>query len=757
MSTTKKLSHTETVPEEEIIVPDEGKTDVLYTPPETNPSTIGSLTANPQTGSTEVKAPMSAVDYATFLRDESIKQAEEQRKAAIEASELSRKRTIADANSSYQKSLATYGQNAEKLASMGLSGSGYGEYLTSGAYAQNRSAVQSANAQHLATEKDALYREGQAKLEANSKYYSDMLGIQADQNNAYSNLMNSALSGASIESIMASGQWGTITSDQQKQITNVALTNSYKIRIDGGESMDDIMNDPNFYTLSQDAQNQIKNYYDDKQKGLAAENLNAYTNFITLLKNGTPFESLAGMVGYNLMDENQIAEFERIDASNRSKDAYNKALQLIDAGKSLEEIQGDESIWGNLLPEDAAEIEKLAKDSDKASGGEQIDSMIVGGYNWDDIMESDAYKNASETDQALYKKLYEANLNAEYKDLRLRARDGDESVFDDADYARLTDTQKSTVKDDYDLYKSKYNVEIEENKQAVEQVVKTFDDLNNEIINGDIDNLNDLRNDDGYKARSETQKKKLDNIMYTQIADRLYENQYDDFITSLDEYAIEMDCREEDKAKIMEAWQNINLENLIEASKANGEMLSLVDVDELINGDEGYLPENAIEILQSEGLISDEYSSVSDLKTDYLNNDITAEEFLSEFGDVEYGGEDIKGITFDASDENAILYPTYKIKIGDKEFSLNLYSTHYFDVKADGNYTSNQRKENQTTVRKLNEISTGSKSEYPSSSTFAVYNNELYIYNSSKGKWGKAKTPIGGNMDDVIATIAATL
>lgn len=751
MSTTKKL------PEEEIIVPDEGKTDVLYTPHETNTSTSGSLTANPQTGSTEVKAPMSAVDYATFLRDESIKQAEEQRKAAIEASELSRKRTIADANSSYQKSIATYGQNAEKLASMGLSGSGYGEYLTSGAYAQNRSAVQSANAQHLATEKDALYREGQAKLEANSKYYSDMLGIQVDQNNAYSNLMNSALSGASIESIMANGQWGTITSDQQKQITNVALTNSYKIRIDGGESMDAIMKDPNFYTLSQDAQNQIKNYYDDKQKGLATEKLNAYTNFITLLKNGTPFESLAGMVGYNLMDENQIAEFERIDASNRSEDAYNKALQLIAAETPLKEIQGDESIWGNLLPEDAAAIEKLAKDSEKASGGEQIDSMIKGGYNWDDIMESDAYKNASDIDKASYKIAYEDNLNEEYNDLRTRARGGDTSVFDDADYARLTDAQKSTVESDYNLYKSEYDAEINENKQDVEQVVKTFNDLYNEIINDDIDNLNDLRNDDAYKGASETQKKKLDNIMYARIAERLYSDKLMTFVNSLMDYSYEKDYSTEDTTNIMIAWQNINLDNLISAAKESGERLSIAEVEDLIkSGNKGYLPDNAIEILQSEGLLSDKYSSASDLKSDYLNNDITAEEFLSEFGDVEYGGEDIKGITFDASDEDSILYPTYKITIGDKEFSLNLYSTHYFNVKADENYTNKQRKENQTTVRKLNEISTGSKSEYPSSSTFAVYNNELYIYNSSKGKWGKAETPIGGNMDDVIAAIAAT-
>lgn len=102
---------------------------------------------------------------------------------------------IQDADNSYARNLASYGAKADALASMGLSGGGYSQYLDSQAYAANvnarlAAAEQKATAQRAA---DTAYADTSYKL--NTEYgkqirdtnlkYSDMIAQNAEKIAAY--------------------------------------------------------------------------------------------------------------------------------------------------------------------------------------------------------------------------------------------------------------------------------------------------------------------------------------------------------------------------------------------------------------------------------------------------------------------------------------------------------------------------------------------------------------------------------------------
>jgi len=110
---------------------------------------------------------------------ESAKQAEEnQRIQAEQNAERERERANIDARSSYAQNLSQYGKVGEQMQSMGLSGSGYGEYLNAQAYAQQRAEQQAANASATAAKRDAQYTADQTKLAADQQANSDKLNAK---------------------------------------------------------------------------------------------------------------------------------------------------------------------------------------------------------------------------------------------------------------------------------------------------------------------------------------------------------------------------------------------------------------------------------------------------------------------------------------------------------------------------------------------------------------------------------------------------
>lgn len=156
------------------------------TPATGTPDTSGGTGTTGSTGSTGGSTTGSGeVDtYEEFLLkqegfykeqlDKLNAQIEQNKQNALQQAESERERAVIDARSSYEQNKATYGANAEQLAAMGLSGSGYSDYLNQQAYATQRAETQNANAQAEATKLAAEQQANSDKLNAELSYAENM-------------------------------------------------------------------------------------------------------------------------------------------------------------------------------------------------------------------------------------------------------------------------------------------------------------------------------------------------------------------------------------------------------------------------------------------------------------------------------------------------------------------------------------------------------------------------------------------------------
>lgn len=106
---------------------------------------------------------LTAAEEAKNLTYES---AERQRQETEASADVARQRAITDANSAYEQNKSGYGAKAEVMASMGLTGGGYADWLDASAYAQNRAETQAARAESDRVKREAKYNEDMTKLEA---------------------------------------------------------------------------------------------------------------------------------------------------------------------------------------------------------------------------------------------------------------------------------------------------------------------------------------------------------------------------------------------------------------------------------------------------------------------------------------------------------------------------------------------------------------------------------------------------------------
>lgn len=158
------------------------------TPTESTPDTSGGAGTTGSTGATGGSTTGSGeVDtYEEFLLkqegfykeqlDKLNAQIEQNKQNALQQAESERERAVIDARSSYEQNKATYGANAEQLAAMGLSGSGYSDYLNQQAYATQRAETQNANAQAETTKLAAEQQANSDKLNAELSYAENMQG-----------------------------------------------------------------------------------------------------------------------------------------------------------------------------------------------------------------------------------------------------------------------------------------------------------------------------------------------------------------------------------------------------------------------------------------------------------------------------------------------------------------------------------------------------------------------------------------------------
>lgn len=194
------------------------------TPTESTPDTSGGTGTTGSTGATGGSTTGSGeVDtYEEFLNKQEglYKQQYEDLLAQIEAE---RQRGVIDARSSYEQNKATYGANAEQLAAMGLSGSGYSDYLNQQAYATQRAETQGANAQAESNRLQAelSYTENMMNLE------KDKIELEEQKKQHYTGLLTSANSGNyTAEQLEELGKQYGLSEEQIKSIMDAA--NTYK-------------------------------------------------------------------------------------------------------------------------------------------------------------------------------------------------------------------------------------------------------------------------------------------------------------------------------------------------------------------------------------------------------------------------------------------------------------------------------------------------------------------------------------------------
>lgn len=215
--------------------------------------------------------PTDSYGYAEWLRNNSYQNATDAANKARQEALLNKQNALVGADTAYKQGLATYGANAESLASKGLSNSGYGEYLTGKNYATARAEKAAANATYQGAMNDILYQENSAKQEADQLYAKTMIELKekdkADAQTAYDALMNSAISGIDLGTLQADARWGSLSPDQTAAITSMVYQRALETRINNGETLDSIMASEEWGGLSTSAQGDLQNAYNVKVRG----------------------------------------------------------------------------------------------------------------------------------------------------------------------------------------------------------------------------------------------------------------------------------------------------------------------------------------------------------------------------------------------------------------------------------------------------------------------------------------------------------
>ena len=261
------------------------------------------------------------------------------RAAAIRAAEAARERGIVDASTAYRQMLASYGANAEKLAGMGLTGSGYSDYLSGKAYATSRAEVQNANKEADAAIRSAESSYSQALGQAK---YNKMMA-EADAENTYSQaLLNAEIS-------RDTGKYEAGTAGAASGTSNY---NRLRIEITGDASDDDIAAYADEYGFTPEQAAELTRIRDEKKSSAAeskrTEGFNSVRMNITADTGDYEIEAAAGTYG---LTAEQKQELYRIrDEKKKQEDRY--SLGLDSDSNAL--AKADEMLKSNTISQEEA-------------------------------------------------------------------------------------------------------------------------------------------------------------------------------------------------------------------------------------------------------------------------------------------------------------------------------------------------------------------------------------------------------------------
>ena len=315
------------------------------------------------------------IDYAEGVKNSAYQSAEAATAEANRRAQNQYQRTVVDSQSAYQRAIGAYGSNAEALASRGLSGSGYGEWLQGNAYATHRGEVQSAAAQRLATQNEAAYKEAQAKAAADATYGQFLYQNDVDKNNALQgideqeasdaeakvnasfttalDLLNKGWTIDEVQNYIGADAWAAL-GDKVGQLTTASeVANRIKAETEG-----------------KDAQGQLLSYLD-----LAASGQYTLDALEAIAKSLGQYDALSakGEGGTSLWD--QVAKQVQSNTNNQT------VQDMIDNGTTAEDIKNSDAYAG-LTPEDQGKVDNIITERDEAAKTEQeerqatIDSLV---------------------------------------------------------------------------------------------------------------------------------------------------------------------------------------------------------------------------------------------------------------------------------------------------------------------------------------------------------------------------------------------
>lgn len=288
-----------------------------------------------------------------------------EREAAEQRAETERQRGVIDGQASYDFNKATYGKQAEALRSMGLSGSGYADYLTSRAYATQRAEVQGANAQAATAKREAREAEARANATAKEAANKGIFDAKVARDSALADAKTSYLE-------------GMLQFEQNKDVTFTTLLNAAESAMYGTEALTSMARKAG---LSEEQIAQITGAYTTaKGKKDSSEKTAAYASLLDLAKKGgyTPDE-LTKLAEAQGLDESQITDITTaattaINEKNSEKDesaqddkntAYIELLGLAAEGKLSDDLLKEIATSKGLGETEIAKILEINNSADK--------------------------------------------------------------------------------------------------------------------------------------------------------------------------------------------------------------------------------------------------------------------------------------------------------------------------------------------------------------------------------------------------------
>lgn len=329
---------------------------------------------------------------AQSAHDARLKAIEEQRTYAEKLAEQARQDAIKNAYVTYDRSLPTYGQNAERLAQMGLSNSGHGDYLGGVAYSSMVGGIQDAHKTANKAIQDAYYNAELQKAQAADTLYNRQLAesqiaydreqtqekIDAETKAAYNAALSNALVNAgngtmNVETALAYAQANGITDEADLQMIKKAA-NAY--------SVDKTKKDEETAaTRKEEATNAIN----VEIKGM--KNEDGDITFHT-------FETLKAKYG-DIFTNPEYDDFATESQKNKDEYLYSYYAPQITTETTNSEIEG----WG-LSPENT---KKLKEERDSKVVGATKEYFKNGNYEEDVDLEID------ELDKAAQEEIYFEN------------------------------------------------------------------------------------------------------------------------------------------------------------------------------------------------------------------------------------------------------------------------------------------------------------------------------------------------------------